>query len=377
MLVRRPSRKSVLWAVLIIVSLAATWLMMRSSHTKGTNVFGPQASFVGVARCADCHESIARNYGRTGHASTFHRTADSHVAHALNGRTFHDAERGFDFKYKFDETSGLSVGVPERFGEQFELPFALGSKQHAQTFIGITPTIDGSTVVLEHRVTVYSDGDRLALTPGHTGAQALEPVELFGKIQEPSTSQRCIGCHTTQFSLEEGQLRNVLANVQCESCHGAGSLHVKAQEQGDVHAAIASLKAHTAESATAQINACGKCHRVASDFPVKDLVPENSKLARFQPVGLVLSECFKKSGGNLSCTTCHDPHLPLVDQTGKSEAACIRCHSSSSTNRPHVICPVSPKQDCVDCHMALTPVHRELTYRDHWIRIPRKDPLTD
>ncbi len=47
----------------------------------------------------------------------------------------------------------------------------------------------------------------------------------------------CLSCHTTGFDLESGFSREALTphlkNVQCESCHGAGSLHVqKPKEPG-------------------------------------------------------------------------------------------------------------------------------------------------
>ena len=47
---------------------------------------------------------------------------------------------------------------------------------------------------------------------------------------------RCLGCHTTGFGLEIGFINldktPSLANVQCEGCHGPGSVHIKLRDKG-------------------------------------------------------------------------------------------------------------------------------------------------
>jgi len=69
------------------------------------------------------------------------------------------------------------------------------------------------------------------------------------------------------------------------------------------------------------------------------------------------SACFRKSGGKLLCTTCHNPHAP---QTVSSKT-CLGCHS------PH-----GESENCIGCHMpkrrTQDAVHVSLT--DH--RIARR-----
>jgi hypothetical protein len=47
---------------------------------------------------------------------------------------------------------------------------------------------------------------------------------------------RCLGCHTTGYGLEIGFINldktPRLSNVQCEGCHGPGSVHIKRREKG-------------------------------------------------------------------------------------------------------------------------------------------------
>ena len=51
-------------------------------------------------------------------------------------------------------------------------------------------------------------------------------------VDEPQKSERCLKCHTTAHGVEKDRLArrfNAEDGVQCESCHGAGSLHLSNQ----------------------------------------------------------------------------------------------------------------------------------------------------
>ena len=61
-------------------------------------------------------------------------------------------------------------------------------------------------------------------------------------------------------------------------------------------------------TADAQMGLCGQCHRHPSIFPREMIRPEETGLARFQPVGLMQSKCYTRSDGAFSCVNCHDPH---------------------------------------------------------------------
>ncbi len=86
---------------------------------------------------------------------------------------------------------------------------------------------------------------------------------------------------------------------------------------------------------------------------------------------LLQSECRKKSGDRMACTTCHDPHgSPSAEQrVAFYRQRCLSCHGSSMTTgfaaRHH---PENP--DCVACHMARAAstdiAHEQVT--DHLIR---------
>jgi hypothetical protein len=109
---------------------------------------------------------------------------------------------------------------------------------------------------------------------------------------------------------------------------------------------------------------CGECHRSPTD-PLASRPEQIPNLARFAGTALAASKCYQRSGGQLSCVTCHDPHnngLRAGDQ------ACQGCH----TGKPGrwKVCPVNQQSGCVSCHMPLQPVDLPVDrkFRMHWIK---------
>lgn len=370
---QRRARWLIVPAVLLLVGIAA-WALLRNEEAEETVALPapPQFSdFVGVARCAECHAGIAESFSLTGHAHTIEASADSELARSLAGKVVPDPERNRAFHYHFSEEEGLTVTIPGMFGgDAFPLTWLLGSNQHARTFLTLIPNYDGRTAGLEHRISFF--GEDLALTPSHAEKVPQERVEAFGRLQEPETTDRCVGCHTTHFEIRNHALEKVIPNVQCEACHGPGRQHVANMEAGLSDFAIRSLRAPEAATARQQIERCGHCHRLPSDFLPEDITPDYRQLARFQPVGILESKCFEGSGGKLSCTTCHDPHVSVQFREGPSIGSCLKCHSDAHPGQ--VICPISPRTDCIRCHMPPVELHPGISFHDHWIRVRNESP---
>jgi hypothetical protein len=333
---------------------------------------GPGArlsQFVGHEKCAECHASIAEQYATTGHASTFAATADIPAAQALGGVVFRDPIRDIVYHYHFDPQAGLSVSIPGLFGDsRFPLSWAVGSNQHGITFLTLH-THRGQTGGIEHRVAIYGESGRLDLAPEHREDPRMpkQKLEFAGRLRKPSDLERCVGCHTTHFEIVDQQLQSLLPNVQCESCHGPGARHVDNMSLGLEELAIDALRGDRPESALAQIERCGQCHRLPLDVAPRDIRPDNARLARFQPIGLLNSACYRESGGRLSCATCHDPHSRPEEQRAAAVRACLSCHAEDRTES--AVCTVSPTSGCIECHMPPVAALEESTFHDHWIRV--------
>jgi hypothetical protein len=85
---------------------------------------------------------------------------------------------------------------------------------------------------------------------------------------------------------------------------------------------------------------------------------------------LARSVCQAKSGGQLSCSTCHDPHNKPVDLAAHYRTKCLECHPG--VEKVHSV----RANDCVACHMPSRPAKDggHTAFTDHQIQ---KKPARD
>jgi hypothetical protein len=181
--------------------------------------------------------------------------------------------------------------------------------------------------------------------------------------------EECLDCHRTSLrasrdpKLPEARDRG----IGCERCHGPGGHHLAAVAVNFDDLAIGRPSFASSEQIT---NLCAACHR--ADDPTIAL--DDPRALRFQTKTLPLSRCYSESGGDLSCTTCHDPHRDAETSAAFYEGRCLSCHSASTADKGthRAVCPVNPSRDCLSCHMppvAGAAPHTKFT--DHFIRVRR------
>src|SRR3989338_8554532 len=71
--------------------------------------------------------------------------------------------------------------------------------------------------------------------------EAKEQAAKLG-IDDPSTSGKCLKCHSTAYNFTESKVTEAIAveeGVSCESCHGAGKDYMKKSVMEDEAAAVA------------------------------------------------------------------------------------------------------------------------------------------
>ena len=212
---------------------------------------------------------------------------------------------------------------------------------------------------------------------------------------------RCLECHASAFESLEGSMgvnnqydrENFVLGVACEKCHGPGQEHVERQRSW---AAVVRGRAivNPAElPRVRQIEGCALCHggigeSVAPSFSFRPGEPLENYLRLMPPVPgeeidvhgnqvalLARSPCFQQS--EMTCSTCHNVHLPQRDAAAFSQQ-CLSCHKVQSCG----LFPVRGHQlaeNCVDCHMPNLPTSQIITRNDgataqprvrsHWIKV--------
>jgi hypothetical protein len=374
----RPARASGREALLVIgggaVLLALVVVpLLRGSKPRGerlriliptANSRLPSVSSVGSKVCGECHPGEYALYTRSGHARTLRRAETVPLARELDGRTVADPERaGVSWTYRLRDGRFEVERTEAGRSERIPLHYAFGSGHHAITMVTVTDPNEPSC--LEHRLTYFTREDEMGVTPGQRAGHAIEGTTSRGRELDPKATLKCFGCHTTRV---EGEAANdpgpMAANVSCERCHGPARAHVEAARRGRTDLTMPfGLESWTADT---QLALCGQCHRHPSRVPPEDLRREDPALARFQPIGLTQSACYKASAGALSCVNCHDPHARASSKPEPYEAACLKCHGSAGQQ---TVCGVSPASGCLDCHMPKLDSGQGVLFTDHWIRV--------
>lgn len=191
-------------------------------------------------------------------------------------------------------------------------------------------TFAGSTVCSQCHINTHTNWS------GTLHAGALATLEAIGQDENPV----CLACHTVGFGVDGGFVdratTNSLADVGCESCHGASKAHVQNIEDAtlrptvDINEAVCTV-CHTgshhptaeefAESGHATIteglgeellvgdfhtNSCGICHS-GDVFYMSAIKGETVAADVF--AGMTEDEL-----NAITCAVCHDPHM----QTGNA-----------------------------------------------------------
>jgi hypothetical protein len=275
----------------------------------------PPADYAGAAACATCHRAEFEAQTASAHART------------------------------------LARSKPPQPGD-----WAFGAGEQAITFVR---RLDPEHYLEEGR-SWYRVLDGFAATPGARGAEGTRY-----RIFDPAGDiLRCFSCHSTgpiTLAADEAITPHELG-VRCEACHGPAAAH--ARDPARVR------PKNPAQLTAGRLNElCGACHRmpVAGKDSLDIQDPWN---ARHQPPLLAASACFRKSGGRLTCLTCHSPHAAMERKPAPYDAVCGRCHGDPKHSQPVA------RRSCVGCHMPAVRPNAWLTFSNHRIAIySPSDPL--
>ncbi len=258
------------------------------------------AQFVGSLACAECHQEYYDRFIASGHPWILNPVDDAAPTIAGN-RAIRTLPEGLEWA---------------------NVAYVVGGYNWKANFVdkaGMLVTGETAQLNLANRLLQTSEG----LVPYHAGEEL--PYD-------------CGACHTTGYSTQGNQDGRAgiagtfaLPGVQCEACHGAGSLH-----------------ANNPHSFTPRVDRdrqeCMSCHMTG------DLVAADGFI---QHTGHEYGDLFPGKHAALDCVDCHDPHAGVVAPRAARQsylrATCEGCHWQTALVQKPVHDRI--RVECVDCHM--------------------------
>ncbi|MGH9434149.1 MAG: tetratricopeptide repeat protein, partial [Terriglobia bacterium] len=334
-------------------------------------------AYVGSKVCATCHQDIYNQFERTDMGQSMSLSSDpAQLARVPNAMTIFDPEIHQYFQVLRKQSDidqdefAVNAAGQRIFTHTERLAYAVGAGENGYSYI-----IQRGDYLFQAPLSFYTKTETWGLSPGH---------ELG--FNRPITAG-CIFCHSGDPRPVAG--RDPLYHdppfrelaIGCERCHGPGQLHVEARLKGEPVSAgfdptivnPARLPHWLAD------NICMDCHQTGDatvvrpgksflDFrpgtPLEEtfliftlpLTPGSSGQSPLLDHYFLMrwSKCYRRSNGQLRCSTCHDPHTQPTPAAAPAyyRSRCLGCHSENS-------CPIpiqtrmrqTPPDNCIGCHM--------------------------
>jgi hypothetical protein len=367
----------------------------RASPNPSSSSPGNQnAAYVGSVACSRCHAQIYSHFAQTDMGRSMAPVTPEFLKAVPLSAPVYDAkiDRHFEVTAKdgklYQSEYQLDASGREVFRDTHAIEWIIGA--NANGFGGLTEHDD---FLFEAPLSYYPRLGKWELSPGYQNGD-----NGFNRVIAPG----CIFCHSgrPQPAPEAlGKYRNphfTQLTIGCENCHGPGSAHVEAMNQGESYSkgkdpTIANPSAMAPALAN---DICMSCHQTGDtrvfqpgknylDFrpgmpldrimailmvpPTRDNPPREDHVEHFY--SMTMSKCYigsQNTANPLRCISCHDPHIQptAAEAPAFFNSKCLSCHTQQSCKAPlearrataipgshgAAIAGAVP-DNCIGCHM--------------------------
>jgi hypothetical protein len=360
---------------------------------------GDSAHYVGKSTCGQCHTDKLQTFVQTGMGQSFDtasltKSSANLTQHLslydsflnLHYYPFWRGNRLFVLEYRLEDSDTV-------YKREEEITYIIGSGQHTNSHL-----IQKGDYVVQAPFTWYAQDGKLDFPPGfEDGANS-----RFSRVID----EECMSCHNGLPTMKPGSMRafaSIPHGIDCERCHGPGSIHVKRRQMGlePEGETDFSIVNPAKLSLDRQIDLCQRCHLQGNN-----VLKPGKNFHDFKP-GMVLSDVFeiflpqydnseqlfnmanhsdrfqhskcyittKQEGKKVfSCITCHNPHVS-VKQTKQAyfRQACLNCHKVETCSE-EIAVRTTQNDNCITCHMPVSGTEDipHVRVHDHKIAVQRK-----
>ena len=386
--------------------IAATIIQCKTPKSEPSfRNLGDSATYVGIQACKGCHSDKHATFIETGMGMSFHKAERQYSKADFNNvKPVYDKKLNL-YYYPYWNNEALYIqefrldGKDTVHNRREKITHIIGSGQHTNSHFWT----DGQHL-FQAPLTFYTQKGIWDLPPGY---------EEFNTRFSRKIDIECMSCHTGMPKTAEGSVNvfeKLPLGIDCERCHGPGSLHVQEKSNG----IIVDTRKQTDWSIVnpkrlpwkLQVDICQRCHlqgnnvlkpgKKFTDFrPGMHLdsiftvyMPSYKGDAAFVMAGhaerFQMSACFKGSNKgdlnkynaniNFTCINCHNPHVS-VKKTNQDRfnQTCIGCHQANTKKSKHEGCGLSEamrgSRSCVNCHMPSSDTRDipHVSIHDHYI----------
>ncbi|MCS6904388.1 MAG: tetratricopeptide repeat protein [Bacteroidia bacterium] len=347
----------------------------------------PEVKYVGIQKCASCHQEIYQSYIQTGMGRSFYKPNEQEKIEDFR-QIVYDSYSNFYYQAFWKEANlyikEFRLNNQDTIYQRIEkIDYIVGSGNQTRSYL-----ILRNGFLYEAPITWYVARKKWDLSPGYEGGKNTRFERAIG--------YECMACHNAYPKMVSGTVNkyeHIPLGIDCERCHGPGQLHVQAMEKDeivDVEKEIDYTIVNPSKlPIDLQFDVCQQCHlqgivvrNSAQEFrPGMALhkafdvfLPERKDSTSFGIAShaerLRYSKCFQKA--KITCITCHDPHKSIH---GSSiifyNQICQKCHASCSTSREELM---KTNYNCTACHMPKgnTSDIPHVNFTDHFIRSIKK-----